>query len=49
VEQSIRWIQAGQVLGSRIITHRISLDETDYGFQEMLERRAVKVYYDMEG
>ena len=48
VEQSIRWIQAGQVLGSRIITHRIPLDEADYGFQEMLERRAVKVYFNME-
>ena len=48
VEQSIRWIQAGDVLGSRIITHRISLDEADYGFQEMLERRAVKVYFEME-
>jgi len=48
VEQSIRWIQAGQVLGSRIITHRILLDEADYGFQEMLERRAVKVYFKME-
>ena len=49
VEQSIRWVQEGHVLGSRLITHRISLDEADYGFQEMLERRAVKVYFEMEG
>lgn len=49
VEQAIRWIQAGQVLGSRIITHRIPLDEAEYGFQEMNERRAVKVYFEMVG
>jgi len=48
VEQAIRWVQAGQVLGSRLITHHISLDEAEYGFREMNERRAVKVYFEME-
>ncbi|MBN1263888.1 MAG: alcohol dehydrogenase catalytic domain-containing protein [Anaerolineales bacterium] len=49
VEKAIHWIESGKVLPSRLITHRITLDEAEKGFDEMVSRRATKVFINMEG
>ncbi len=46
-EQSVQWIQSGQVLGSRLITHRVPLERAEEGFQAAIRREAVKVYFEM--
>jgi len=47
-EQSVRWIQSGQVLGSRLITHRMPLEMADEGFQAAINREAVKVFFETQ-
>jgi len=45
-EQALRWIQSGQVLGSRLITHRMPLDMAEEGFRAAMNRLAVKVFFE---
>lgn len=46
-EQSVQWIRSGQVLGSKLITHRVPLERAEEGFQAAINRAAVKVFFEM--